>query len=199
MAKTLEYYFDYQSPYTYLADTQLAALVARTGAELVYKPVLLSGIMKEASNHPPGEVPAKAIYMLQDLGRWARRYGVPFTFNPAFPINSLRIMRGAVAAQLAGVFPAYHAAMFKAFWVDALNLADAAVAADVVTAAGLDAAQLFARAETPEVKEALKASTMESVARGAFGAPAFVVGDELFWGNDRLDFVEAALKSPAAV
>ena len=195
MAKTLEYFFDYQSPYTYMADTQLPALAARTGANLVYRPMLLGAIMKDSGNRSPVEVPAKAVYSLDDLTRWARRYNVPFTFNTNFPINSLKLMRGAVAAQLEGVFPTYHAAMFHAFWVDARNLGDPAEAVAVVEAAGLDAERIFARAETPDVKEALKANTKEAVDRGVFGAPAFFVGGELFWGNDRLDFVEAALAS----
>lgn len=193
MAK-LEFFFDYGSAYSYLADTQVAAVAARAGAELVYRPMLLGGVFKATGNASPATLPSKGIYMLKDLHRWAARYGVPFAYNPHFPVNTLKLMRMAVAAQRLGVFPAFHAAVFRGLWVEERNLGEPAEIEALLKQAGLDAAALFAESERDEVKQALKAATDEAVERGAFGAPALFVGDELFWGNDRLDFVEAALR-----
>lgn len=191
----LEFYFDYGSSYSYLADTQVAGVCARAGAELIYRPMLLGAVFKETGNGSPASIPAKGIYSLRDLHRWAERYGVPFAFNPHFPVNTLKLMRMAVAAQRLGVFAQYHAAVFRGMWVEERNLGEAAAVAALLTAAGLDAAQLAGEAEREEVKSALKANTQEAIDRGVFGAPALFVGDELFWGNDRLDFAEAALRA----
>lgn len=193
MAK-LEFFFDYGSAYSYLADTQVAAVAARAGAELVYRPMLLGGVFKATGNASPATLPSKGIYMLKDLHRWAARYGVPFAYNPHFPVNTLKLMRMAVAAQRLGVFPAYHAAVFRSMWAEERNLGEPAQIEALLKQAGLDAAALFAESERDEVKQALKSATDEAVERGAFGAPAMFVGEEMFWGNDRLDFVEAALR-----
>jgi 2-hydroxychromene-2-carboxylate isomerase len=189
----LEFFFDYGSPFSYLADTQLAALAARTGCSVTYRPMLLGAVLKATGNASPIAVPAKGLYMGTELRRWAVRYAVPVPHNPFFPINTLRVMRGAVAAELAGNFAAYHRAVFRAFWADGENLGDDAVLRRVLEHAAVDGAALIGRLDQPEVKERLRATTDEAVRRGVFGAPTFFVGDEMFWGNDRLDFVEAAL------
>jgi len=195
MAPTLEFFFDYGSPFSYLADTQLSDLAARTGCRIVYRPMLLGGVFKATGNRSPVAEPVepKRRHMGVDMARWVAHYGVPFRLNPHFPINTIKIMRGAHAAQRAGVFEAYHAAMFPALWAEGRDLGDDAVIAEVVSRAGLDAAKLAAGASDPDVKEALRVTTDEAVGRGAFGAPTFFVGDEMFFGNDRLHFVEAAL------
>jgi len=195
MGKRVEYFFDYVSPYTYLADTQLPALVERTGAEIVYRPMLLGGLMKATGNSPPISVPAKGNYMLTDLQRWAARYGVPMQMNPHFPINTVTLMRGAIAAQQEGCLAPYHHAMFAAMWVDGANLADLDVVATVLNDAGVDATKILERTQEPAIKEQLKANTAEAAERGGFGAPTFFVGEEMFWGNDRLEFLEAALRA----
>src|SRR5436190_154578 len=118
MARQVEFFFDYGSPFSYLADTQLAALAQRTGATVVYRPMLLGAVLKETGNASPMTVPAKGRYMGVELRRWAKHYGVPFAANKFFPINTLRLMRGAVAAQQAGCFAGYHRAIYPAFWVD---------------------------------------------------------------------------------
>ncbi len=187
--KQIEFFFDYGSPFSYLADTQLPAIAKRTGAGIAYRPILLGAIFKATGNASPIAVPAKGKYMGADLERWAKAYGVPMRMNPHFPINTLRLMRGAIAAQLAGCFPAYHAAMYPAFWVEGQNLRDDAVLCALLDRVNLDRAAL----DTDEAKNILRANTDEAVARGAFGAPTFFVGDDMFWGNDRLDFVEQAL------
>jgi len=194
MAATLEFYFDYGSPYSYLADTQVEAIAQRTGATLVRKPMLLGGVYKSTGNHAPAELPAKSTWSAFDMPLWARHYGVPFQRNPFFPVNTLALMRGAAAAQLDGAFEAYHPAMFKAMWVEGRNLNDMKEVAAVLTSAGLDAATFGNRIQAQDVKDRLKATTDEAVGRGVFGAPTCFVGDKMFFGNDRLPFVELALK-----
>jgi 2-hydroxychromene-2-carboxylate isomerase len=194
MARTLEFYFDYGSPYSYLADTQVEAIAGRAGAELVRKPMLLGGVFKSTGNHSPVELPAKSRWSAFDLPMWARHYGVPFNRNPHFPVNTLALMRGAAAAQLDGVFDRYHPAMFRAMWVDGRNLNDIKEVAAVLTAAGLDAQKFGSRIQEQDVKDRLKSTTDDAVARGVFGAPTMFVDDRMFFGNDRLAFVELALK-----
>ena len=190
----VEYFFDYVSPFAYLADTQVPALIARTGAEIVYRPFFLGGVMQASKNSPPITVPNKGRYMFTDIQRWAKRYGVPANPNPHFPVNTLNTMRAAVAAVDEPKFADFHKAMFRGVWVDGQNLADEAVLKGVIDAAGLDGAALLARSKDQAVKDTLRKNSEEAVERGAFGAPTFFVGDEMFWGNDRLDFLEETLK-----
>lgn len=193
MAKEVEFYFDYGSPFSYLADTQLPELARRAGATILYRPMLLGAVLKATGNASPISIPAKGRYMGFELQRWAERYRVPFRMNPFFPINTLRLMRGAVASQAIGVFPAYHRTIFAGVWVKEVNLGDDAVFRETLASAGIDAAAVSAAIEQPEVKNRLRDNTDEAVRRGTFGAPTFFVGGEMFWGNDRLDFVEQAL------
>jgi 2-hydroxychromene-2-carboxylate isomerase len=195
MTARVEFFFDYGSPWSYIANSRLPALAERTGATVVYRPMLLGGVFKATGNRSPADnsVESKRRYGAADLRRWAERLGVPFQGNPHFPINTLPLMRLAVAAQKSHVFPTFHQALWPAFWADARNLGDPLEVRKVLERAGLDAEGLNAGAQTPEVKDQLKATTEEAVARGAFGAPTFFVGDELYFGNDRLDFVEDAL------
>ena len=194
MARTLEFYFDYGSPYSYLADTQVEAIAKRAGAALVRKPMLLGGVFKSTGNASPMTIELKSKWSATDLPMWARHYGVPFRRNPFFPVNTLALMRGATAAQIDGVFEKYHPAMFKAMWVDGRNLNDIKEVVAVLTAAGLDAQKIGNRIQDQDVKDRLKATTDEAVARGVFGAPTSFVDDMMFFGNDRLPFVEMALK-----
>jgi len=193
MAQQVEFFFDYGSPFSYLADTQLAALERRTRATIVYRPMLLGAVLKETGNASPITVPAKGRYMGVELHRWARRYGVPFAANKFFPINTMRLLRGAVAAQHVEYFAEYHRVIYPAFWVDGANLGEPEVIQAVLDKAGLKADLILARIEEPDVKEQLRLNTEEAVRRGVFGAPTFFVGEEMFWGNDRLMFVEEAL------
>lgn len=194
MARTLEFFFDYGSPYSYLADTQVEAIARRAGASLVRRPMLLGGVFKATGNHSPAELPAKAKWSGSDMPMWARHYGVPFQRNPFFPVNALALMRGAAAAQIDGLFERYHPAVYKAMWVDGRNLNEIGEVAAVLTAAGLDARKFGQRIQEQDVKDRLKATTDEAVARGVFGAPTIFVEDRMFFGNDRLPFVEMALK-----
>jgi 2-hydroxychromene-2-carboxylate isomerase len=193
----LEFFYDYGSPYSYLANSRLPALAARTGSELAYRPMLLGGVFKATGNRSPAAetIEAKRRYGAVELSRWVAHLGVPFQMNPHFPIDTLRLMRAAHAAQAQGVFVAFHAAVYPAFWALGENLGDESVVARVLGEAGLDAAAILAAASADAAKTALRATTDEAVARGAFGAPTFFVGDEMFFGNDRLDFVERALRA----
>lgn len=194
MARTLEFYYDYSSPYSYLADTQVEAIAKRAGASLVRRPMLLGGVFKATGNASPMTVALKAKWAAFDMPMWAKHYGVPFNRNPFFPVNTLALMRGAAAAQIDGVFERYHPAIYKAMWVDGINLNDMGEVAKLLAAAGLDAAKIGSRIQDQDVKDRLKATTEEAVARGVFGAPTSFVGGMMFFGNDRLPFVEMALK-----
>jgi 2-hydroxychromene-2-carboxylate isomerase len=193
MSERFEYFYDFVSPYSYLAQSQIPALVARTGAELIYRPFLLGGVMQSSGNSPPATVPAKAKYMPVDIGRWLDRYGIELNFNPFFPVNTVKAMRGALVALDDGCHEAYNTALFEAMWLHEKNVAELDVLAEVISEAGLDADSILKRIANEEVKERLKANTAEAVERGAFGAPTFFVGDEMFFGNDRLDFLEQRL------
>lgn len=195
MSKTVEFFFDLGSPASYLAWTQLPALCARHGATLVYRPMLLGGVFQATGNASPAMVPAKGRYMFTDLARYATRYGVPFGLPPGFPVNTLNLMRGALGVQLRAPerFEALLAALFKGLWAQRRNLSDPIVLEQTLREAGFDAEQFQALAGDAEVKAALKVVTEEAVARGAFGAPTFFVGEQMFFGQDRLDFVEEAL------
>ncbi len=194
--KTVEFYFDFGSPAAYLAWTQLPALCANAGAELIFKPMLLGGVFQATGNRSPVEVPAKGRYVRQDFERHAARYGVPLHFNPHFPINTLVLMRGATAMQMhdgGARFGDYCHAVFRAMWVDEKDMNDPAVVGQVLQTAGFDAAEFLARVGQQSVKDRLKAVTEEAVARGVFGAPTMFVGTEMFWGQDRLDWVREVL------
>ena len=195
MSKSVEFYFDFGSPTSYLAYTQLPAICAEAGAELVYRPVLLGGVFQATGNASPIAIPAKGRYTLIDISRFARRYGVPLKMNPHFPINTLLLMRAATGVQLRQPerFEALLACVFKGMWVDALNLGDAAVLGPLLAEAGFDPQALLALAADQEVKDALKANTEAAIKRGMFGAPTMFVGEEMFFGQDRLDFVREAL------
>jgi 2-hydroxychromene-2-carboxylate isomerase len=190
----LEFFFDVGSPTAYLAYTQLPGIASRTGAEIRYRPILLGGVFKATGNRAPGEVAPKGAYMLRDLQRYAARYGVPYAHNPNFPINTILMMRGAVAAQRLDLLPAYLGAIFAGMWVEQAPMQDPQEVGRRLVAAGIDVSALLPLTEDQSVKDELRINTEEAVRRGTFGAPTFFVGDEMFFGQDRLDFVEDELR-----
>ena len=196
MSRTVEFFFDVGSPTSYLAWSQLPAICEQAGASLVYRPTLLGGVFQATGNASPATVAAKGRYMNADMARFARRYGVPLAVNPFFPVNTLMLMRGATGAQMRAPdrLQQYLRGVFKALWVDALNLNDPAVTAKALADAGFEAAEVMGWVNDAEVKAALRATTEEAVARGVFGAPTMFVGTEMFFGQDRLDFVREALR-----
>jgi 2-hydroxychromene-2-carboxylate isomerase len=195
MTARVEFFFDFGSPTTYLAWTQLPRLAEAAGAEIVWRPMLLGGVFKATGNASPVAVPAKGRWMGADIARWAKRYGVPFRFNPHFPINTLTLMRGATGLQMRRpeAFERYLTTLYEAMWKEPANLGDPGVLATTLAAAGFDTDAFLALVADPEVKARLVATTEEAVARGVFGAPTFFVGDAMFFGQDRLDFVAEAL------
>jgi len=196
MKHALEFYFDVGSPAAYLAWTQVPKIARETGCEVEYRPFLLGGVFQATGNRSPMDVPAKAQYMIDDLQRFARRYGVPFVNNSHFPINTLALMRMALGLQLRepGRMIPFVDAVVRAIWVDDKDMNDPATVGAVLQNAGFDPEKLLALASDPAVKDDLKAVTREAVQRGVFGAPTFFVGQDMFWGQDRLDFVKEALQ-----
>jgi 2-hydroxychromene-2-carboxylate isomerase len=198
MTKTVEFIFDFGSPNAYLAHKVLPDIAARTGASVVLRPCLLGGIFKLTGNQAPmvafGGIKGKMAYEMLETRRFIQAHGLSaFRFNPHFPVNTLLLMRGMVAAQLAGVGEAYLDAMLRGMWEEGLKLDDPEVFVATAEAAGLDGPALLAATGDPEVKVQLAANTDAAVARGVFGIPTFFVGDEMFFGKDRLGQVEAEL------
>jgi 2-hydroxychromene-2-carboxylate isomerase len=194
MTKTLDFYFDFGSPTAYLAHKRLQQLRDQYTVDVVYKPMLLGGVFKATGNTTPVAIPAKGKYMLEhDLPRFARRYGVPLNFNPHFPINTLNLMRGVIAAQRLDCLAQYIDVVYDAVWVAGENMGDAEVVTRVLNAAGLDAEALMSLTRDPEIKAELAKCTDEAVERGAFGAPTLYLDGDMYFGQDRLDFIEEAL------
>lgn len=197
MVKRVEFFFDFGSPTSYLAYTQLPRIARECDAELAWRPMLLGGVFKATGNASPVTVPAKGRWMFDDIARHARRYGVPFAFNPAFPINTLTLMRGAAGLQMRqpDTFERYVDTIYRAMWETPRNLGDPDELAATLATAGFDADAFVALVGDAEVKARLIANTEEAVARGAFGAPTMFVGQQMFFGQDRLEFVREALRS----
>ncbi|WP_223446417.1 2-hydroxychromene-2-carboxylate isomerase [Pseudomonas sp. BF-R-19] len=195
MSKTIEFLFDLGSPTTYLAYTQLPAICEQTDSQLIYIPILLGGVFKATGNASPATIPAKGRHMIQDLDRYARRYGVPLKFNPHFPINTLALMRAVTGIQLHHPerFVAFIDCLFKALWVDGRNLNDPATVAAVLSGNGFDPNLVLALTADETVKATLKDNTDKAVQRGVFGVPSMFVDNQLYFGQDRLDFVLEAL------
>lgn len=193
--KTFEFWFDFGSPAAYLAFTQLQKLENETNSTVVYRPMLLGGVFQATGNHSPATIPAKGSYIFSDFTRFAKRYGVPFNSNPHFPINTLLLMRGAIGMQQQHPeqFLDYCRAVFRAIWIDALNMNDPATVGAALHKAGFEPQKLMVLANEQVTKDALKTATTEAVTRGVFGAPTFFVGNQMYWGQDRLDFVKEAL------
>jgi 2-hydroxychromene-2-carboxylate isomerase len=196
MKTTVEFYFDLGSPATYLAYTQLPKICAQTDSNLIYIPMLLGGVFKATGNASPAMIPAKGRYMFEDLDRYAKRYGVPLKFNPHFPINTLMLMRAVMGIQLRQPerFRAFIDCLFNALWVEGRALDEPATVAAVLIEHGFDPQEVLALTNDESVKTALKDNTETAVKRGVFGAPSMFVGSQLFFGQDRLDFVEEALR-----
>ena len=198
MSKTLDFIFDFGSPNAYLAWKLLPDIAARQGAQVRLVPCLLGGIFKLTGNQAPmvafGGIKGKMDYEMLETRRFIAAHGLTaFQFNPHFPVNTLLLMRGMVAAQRAGIGPAYLDAMLRGMWEQGLKLDDPAVFVATADAAGLDGAALLAATADPEVKAELAANTDAAVARGVFGIPSFFVEDEMFFGKERLGQVEAEL------
>ena len=190
-----QFMFDFGSPNAFLSHEAIPAIEQRTGVKFEYVPVLLGGIFKATNNKSPAETLAgvknKREFHALETERFVKRFGVkPYTMNPFFPVNTLNLMRTAIAAQLEGVFEKYVDAAFHHMWVEPKKMDDLEIAAKALSASGLDGAKLLARGQEPEVKAKLIANTQSAVERGAFGSPTFFVGKEIFFGKEQLREVE---------
>lgn len=193
MAKSVEFYFDYGSPTSHLAFFELKKFARAAGAEIQWRPILLGAVFKAIGSHSPVDVIPKGKWMMWDLANYAKRYGVPFNHNPYFIINTLPLMRGALVAERRGELERYSEAMFLAIWRDALDMGGPAVIGEALARGGFDAKAYFAGTQEQAIKDELKARTDAAVARGVFGLPTFFVGDKMWWGQDRLEWVKEAL------
>jgi 2-hydroxychromene-2-carboxylate isomerase len=198
MSTTIEFQFDFGSPNAYFCHRVIPAIEARSGKRFSYMPVLLGGLFKLANNRSPAEafagIPNKRAYDRLEVERFVKKHDLSaYRFNPHFPVNTLKIMRGAVAAQALGCFERYVEAVYAAMWEQQRDMADEAQILAVLAAAGLDGPALLLKSQDPEVKTGLMANTERAHARGAFGSPTFFVGDDIYFGKDRLREVEEAI------
>ena len=196
----VEFFFDCSSPWTYLAFHRIEELCAEAQAELSWRPILVGGVFNTVNpsvyEQRSKPVPVKARYYLKDLRDWARLYGLEIGQPPVFPVNSVRAMRAAYVALDRGLLPAWARAVFKAYWGDLRDISQVEVLRDLAARVGLDADDLLARIERPETKQRLRSATDELIERGGFGSPTlFVDGDDMYFGNDRLELVRSRLSS----
>jgi 2-hydroxychromene-2-carboxylate isomerase len=198
---SVEFVFDYQSPYAYLASTQLAGL----GVPIDYTPIAIVRVMKAVNNRPSPECPPKARYAGLDAGRWAELYGVPFGMNQQFRKAAYgggfeveALMRGALVARDLGLIAAYNGVVFGAIWGAGADIVTPEGRRQAFAGTGLDIDELWARAAAPEVVARLEHNNTQAAARGVFGVPTFFVNGEMFFGNDRLDFVRKRIAMGAA-
>ncbi len=204
MSLNIDFYFDFGSPNAYLSYKVIPEIEARIGPAFNLKPALLGGIFKATGNQSPAvtlaAVPAKRKYEQLELQRFVQRHGLAdYRHNPFFPVNTLNMMRGAILAQRLGIFEAYVAAVYSGMWEQQLNMGDPDVYHGVLEAAGLPAQEFASGNADPEIKQALINVTEEAIARGTFGSPTFFVGDEIFFGKDRLqDAAEEFLRQQGA-
>jgi 2-hydroxychromene-2-carboxylate isomerase len=194
----VEFFFDCSSPWTYLAFHKIEDLCRETKAELEWRPILVGGVFNAVNpsvyESRAKPVPAKARYYAKDLRDWTRHYGLKIGQPPVFPVNSVKAMRGAFFALERGALPAYARAVFESYWGDLKDISQDAVLEEIVARVGLPRAEYFAAIAAPAYKEKLRANTDELIARGGFGSPTmFVDGADMYFGNDRLELVRAAI------
>lgn len=194
MAKKVEFYYDFSSPYTYIASCRIEKICEENGADLEWKPFLLGGLFNEVGITPAKEIGNKFAYVQKDTRDCAKYYGIDFTFPELFPLNSVRTMRGAFAAAEKGVLPEYNHEIFRLYWTEGKDLSKEDVLAEAVAGVGLDPEWFLSRIAEQEIKDVLREETSIAAERGVFGAPTIFIGDKMFWGNDRLSFVDAYLK-----
>ena len=198
-APTLEFFYDYSSPWTYLAFSRIEELCRAVGAELVWRPILVGGIFNTVNpsvyEQRERPVPAKARYMLKDLQDWAAECGVTIVFPPSvFPVNSVKALRGALVALEHGRISAYSRAVFAGYFGDDLDISRDDVLRPIVERVGIDASEYFAKIAQQDYKDRIRANTEECMRRGGFGSPTMFVGDDMYFGNDRLPLVARALR-----
>ena len=195
--KTVEFYFDLGSPYSYLAYYRLLQIAEQQEIQIVYKPILLGGVFKATGNRSPIEIPVKGVYSILDMQRWAEYYHIPMQMNPHFPMNTLTLMRILTGVQLLHLekFEQVLKLLFDAMFGTPQNLNESTVLAEVLKPSGFSVEDIMSMVQADVVKQKLITETEQAIQRGIFGAPTFFVGDEMYWGQDRLHFVEQALNN----
>ena len=193
--KSVEFYFDLGSPYSYLAYYRLLQIAEQQEIQVVYKPILLGGVFKATGNRSPIEIPVKGAYSILDMQRWAEYYQIPMQMNPHFPMNTLTLMRILTGVQLLSLekFEQVLKLLFDAMFGTPQNLNEPTVLAEVLKPSGFSVEDIMSMVQSEVVKQKLITETEQAIQRGIFGAPTFFVGDEMYWGQDRLHFVEQAL------
>ncbi|QYA54020.1 2-hydroxychromene-2-carboxylate isomerase [Acinetobacter johnsonii] len=193
--KSVEFYFDLGSPYSYLAYYRLLQMAEQQEIQIVYKPILLGGVFKATGNRSPIEIPVKGVYSILDMQRWAEYYQIPMQMNPHFPMNTLTLMRILTGVQLLHLekFEQVLKLLFDAMFGTPQNLNEPTVLAEVLKPSGFSVEDIMSMVQSDVVKQKLITETEQAILRGIFGAPTFFVGDEMYWGQDRLHFVEQAL------
>ena len=193
--KSVEFYFDLGSPYSYLAYYRLLQMAEQQEIQIVYKPILLGGVFKATGNRSPIEIPVKGAYSILDMQRWAEYYQIPMQMNPHFPMNTLTLMRILTGIQLLHLekFDQVLKLLFDAMFGTPQNLNEPTVLAEVLKPSGFSVEDIMSMVQSDVVKQKLITETEQAIQRGLFGAPTFFVGDEMYWGQDRLHFVEQAL------
>jgi len=197
MAKHMDFYYDFSSPNAYFSCAQIKDVLKRTGATIFWKPIVLGGVFKDLNTTPPMQQSSqKAAYMPKDMERWAKKYHIPFRFPSIFPMNTIKALRGALAVEQMNkdrLMP-YIDTVFAAYWAEDKDISNDEVLGEIVTRLGLDRQRFFTLINSQGIKDTLRDITAEAEKRGTFGTPTFFVGEEMFWGKDRLDFVEDELK-----
>ena len=193
--KSVEFYFDLGSPYSYLAYYHLLQMAEQQEIQIVYKPILLGGVFKATGNRSPIEIPVKGVYSILDMQRWAEYYQIPMQMNPHFPMNTLTLMRILTGVQLLHLekFEQVLKLLFDGMFGTPQNLNEPTVLAEVLKPSGFSVEDIMSIVQSDVVKQKLITETEQAIQRGLFGAPTFFVGDEMYWGQDRLHFVEQAL------
>lgn len=194
MPKKVEFYYDFSSPYTYIASTRIEKVCEDNGAALEWKPFLLGGVFNETGVKPAVQIENKIAYLKKDLADTSRYYGVEFEFPEHFPLISVKPMRGAFAASERGLLLPYNRHLFRLYWTEGKDLSQDDILRAAVSEVGIDPDWFMARIVEQEIKDRLKDETSRAAARGAFGAPTIFVDDKMFWGNDRLDYLDRYLK-----
>ena len=189
MIKTFEFYFDFASPYTFIAHKEIRKIEKENSIKIKYMPILLGGLLKLAGIKPNADIPIKARYMIKDCKLWAEKYNIAFKFNNYFPINTLSLMRYVLVAEKKNFAQSFIDNIFEAIWIDGLNLNDNIIVEKLMENLDINPKTFSMEATKPEIKTELQKRTDDAYKKGIFGSPSFIVNNKMFWGQDRLDFV----------
>jgi 2-hydroxychromene-2-carboxylate isomerase len=193
ITRNIEFFYDYVSPYSYLANHKIASFA---NFKIIYRPILLGAVMQATNNKPPSFIPEKGRYIMKDIQRWAKHYQIPLKMNSIFPQNTLNALRLAIVCQHEDCFELVHQSLFDAMFINNKNLSKLKVLSEIIHQHSLDLEYFMSKIMEDSIKDELKRNTDDAISRGVFGAPTFFIEDEMFFGNDRLDFILDATGDP---